>query len=180
MLSVFQNKKPTQEEIDKLVEYIQDLVDNKSFEEVHALAKTDWSHWMKVMTFFRLPKTELHEQFREKFIKPTSKLRWKYLESYIIDQMKKNKEEFIREHKIDSYQFSDVKYQIHDRYFIGTWDKSDQVMNISIPYFSPRESQDKFWYWITLYRSHAPEFFDRLLKDMKVYQWNASLTSNRK
>jgi mono/diheme cytochrome c family protein len=41
MNNAFKIKKLTPEEIQEITNYIQNLVDNKSFEEVEALAKTD-------------------------------------------------------------------------------------------------------------------------------------------
>jgi hypothetical protein len=40
MKEAFKKKSFSQEEIDEMTAYIQDLVDNKTFEEVNALAKT--------------------------------------------------------------------------------------------------------------------------------------------
>jgi hypothetical protein len=95
-------------------------------------------------------------------------------------EMKENKQKFIKEHLIDSYQYNDVKYQIVDRYVLASWDEWEEIIQISIPYFSPLAWRDKYGYWITIYRSKTPEFFDRLVANMKVYSGNASLTSNKK
>ena len=180
MNNAFKIKKLTPEEIQEITNYIQNLVDNKSFEEVEALAKTDWKHCRYVMEFFSLPKTNLHKEFREKFCNMEKQVAAKYLEWRIIWEMKQNKELFIKEHLIDSYEYNNVKYQIVDRYFISSWDTEDEVIQISIPYFSSQAARDKFWYGITIYRSKCPEFFDRLVRDMRVYKGNADLTSNRK
>lgn len=180
MKEAFKKKSFSQEEIDEMTAYIQDLVDNKTFEEVNALAKTSWLHVKMVTYFFMLPKTELHQAFKEKFVEPAKDLAAKYLEWKLIGEMKQNKQLFIKEHGIDSYQYNDVKYQIVDRYFIGEWRTADEIIQISIPYFSSQAARDKFWYWIIIYRSKCPEFFDRLVSEMKVYDWNAALTSNRK
>ena len=180
MNNAFKIKKLTPEEIQEITNYIQNLVDNKSFEEVEALAKTDWKHCRYVMEFFSLPKTNLHKEFREKFCNMEKQVAAKYLEWRIIWEMKQNKELFIKEHLIDSYEYNNVKYQIVDRYFISSWDTEDEVIQISIPYFSSQAARDKFLYGITIYRSKCPEFFDRLVRDMRVYKGNADLTSNRK
>ena len=179
MKEAFEIKKFSQEEIEEITNYIKSLMD-KSFEEVEALAKTSWQHCRYVMYFYSLPKTDLHKEFREKFLRPETEINAKYLEWRIIWEMKQNKELFIKEHLIDSYEYNNVKYQIVDRYFIGSWDTWDEVIQISIPYFSSQAARDKFWYGITIYRSKGPEFFDRLLRDMRVYKGNADLTSNRK
>ena len=180
MEKAFNVRNFSSEEIDEITAYIQDKVDNCSFEEVNTLAKTSWKHVKMVTNFFMLPKTELHQQFKEKFIEPAKKVEAQHLEWKLIGEMKKNKQLFIKEHGIDSYQYNDVKYQIVDRYFIGSWRTADEIIQISIPYFSSQAARDKFWYWILIYRSKCPEFFERLTRDMKVYEWNATLTSNRK
>jgi hypothetical protein len=41
MKTPFEKKEFSQEQIDDIINYIQDVVDNKSFEEVEALVKTD-------------------------------------------------------------------------------------------------------------------------------------------
>ena len=180
MKTPFEKKEFSQEQIDDIINYIQDVVDNKSFEEVEALVKTDWKHCRYVVYFHMLPKTSLHKAFDEKILELERRMDAKLLEWKILGEMKQNKELFIKEHWIDSYQFKDVKYQIVDRYFLGSWDTADEVIQISIPYFSSQAARDKYWYGITIYKSKCPEFFDKLLRDMRVYQWNASLTSNRK
>lgn len=180
MKSPFKVEEFSQEKIDEITNYIKDLVENKTFEEAEALSKTSWKHCRYVMQFYMLPKTPLHQLFKEKMINPEKQINAKYLEWKLIWEMKQNKELFIKEHGIDSYQYNDVKYQIVDRYFIGSWETADEIIQISIPYFSSQASRDKFWYGITIYKSKTPEFFDRLIRDMRVYQWNATLTSNRK
>jgi len=178
-MEAFKTKPLTQEEIDEVTSYIEKILE-LSFEEIDKLAKTSWKHWRYVMLFHQLPKTELHKRFYEKVRVPTNTNNAKDLEWRLIGEMKENKQLFIREHLIDSYQYNDVKYQIVDRYFIGSWETGDEVIQISIPYFSPLAWRDKYGYWITIYRSKTPEFFDRLVANMKVYSGNASLTSNKK
>jgi len=71
------------------------------------------------MMFFQIKeKTELHKKFREKFLDPLKKMSSKLEEGRLKGLMKSNKELFIQEHLVDSYQFNDVKYQIIKRYFI--------------------------------------------------------------
>ena len=180
MKSPFRHEEFSQEKIDEITRYIQYLVDNKTYEEVEALVKTDWKHCRYVMQFHMLPRTPLHQTFDEKFLKPERQFDAKYLEWKLIGEMKQNKEKFIKEYWIESYQFNDVKYQIIDRYFIWYWNEEDEVIEIAIPYFSSQLARDRYWYGITIYKSHCPDFFERLTKDMRVYQWNATLTSNRK
>ena len=186
MLEAFKKPRFSQEQIEGYRSYIQNLVDTKTFEEVEQLAKSSWQHVKIVMNFFMLPKTELHEQFREKFIKPAKQRDAHKLEWIFIGKMKENKQLFIKEHLIDSYQYNDVKYQIinrtvlHERNYHWEWEITDIVLHIAIPYFSQQAWRDKFWYSMEIYHSKTPEFFDRLVNDMKTYQWNAALTSNRK
>jgi hypothetical protein len=71
------------------------------------------------MKFFQIKeKTDLHKRFREKFLDPLKQINSKYEEGRLKGLMKSNKEAFIKEHLIDEYQFSDVKYQIINRYSV--------------------------------------------------------------
>ena len=178
-MEAFKSKAITPEQIQEVISYIESIID-LPFEEVDKLAKTDWKHWRYIMLFFQLPRTDLHKKFQEKMIAPTKKKNEKALEWKLIGEMKTNKELFIKEHLIDSYQYNDVKYQIVDRYFIGSWDNSDEIIQISIPYFSPLAWRDKFGYWLLISKSKTPEFFEKLVTNMKTYSGNASLTSNKK
>ena len=179
MMEAFKKKGFTQEYIEETTNYIQGLM-SRPFEEVDALARTSWKHCKYVMDFFSFPKTELHKAFDEKFNLPIRKQKEKKLEWKIMWEMKENKQKFIKEHLIDSYQYNDVKYQIVDRYVLASWDEWEEIIQISIPYFSPQAQRDKFWYWILVSRTQTPEFFDRLVRDMRVYNGNADLTSNKK
>ena len=160
--------------------YIESLMD-KEFTEVDALAKTDWRHCRLVMKFFQIKeKTDLHKRFREKFLDPLKQINSKYEEGRLKGLMKSNKEAFIKEHLIDEYQFSDVKYHIINRYFVWEWDNEDEILSVAIPYFSQIATRDKFGYWIEISKKKTPEFFQEIAEKMKPYKWNASLTSNKK
>lgn len=170
----------TPEEKQKVISYIESIID-KEFSEVNALAKTSWYHCRNVMKFFQInPKTELHHRFKEKFIEPIKKIKQKALEWKLMGEMKNNKELFIHEHLIDSFEYNDVKYQIIRRYSVKTRDWLEEIIQISIPYFSSIAWRDKFWYSMLISRLKTPEFFDELIKNMKVYKWNATLTSNKR
>lgn len=181
MQEAFKNLVLTPEEKQKVISYIESIMD-KEFDEVDALAKTSWYHCKNVMKFFQIsPKTELHQRFQEKFLEPIKKIKQKVLEWKLMGEMKNNKELFIHEHLIDSYEYNDVKYQIIRRYSYRDRDWTvDEVIQVSIPYFSSQAWRDKFWYSILISRSKTPEFFDELIKNMKVYKWNATLTSNKR
>lgn len=160
--------------------YIESIMD-KDFAEVDALWRTDWKHCRYVMMFFQIKeKTELHKKFREKFLDPLKKMSSKLEEGRLKGLMKSNKESFIQEHLVDSYQFNDVKYQIIKRYFVWSWDDEDEILSIAIPYFSQIATRDKFWYWIEISKRKTPKFFQELTEKMRTYEWNASLTSNKK
>ena len=179
MMEAFKKKSFSQDEINEITQYVLSLM-SKSFEEVQKLPKISWKHCKYMLLFHMLPKTELHKQFREKFIQPEIYQEQKALEWKLLGEMKRNKERVIKEHLIESYQYNDVKYQIIDHYSISSREWIDEIIQISIPYFSSQAQRDKFWYWMLISKSKTPEFFERLIKDMRVYKWNADLTSNRK
>ena len=160
--------------------YIESLMD-KDFAEVDALWRTDWRHCRLVMKFFQIKeKTDLHKRFKEKFLDPLKQMNSKYEEGRLKGLMKSNKEAFIKEHLIDEYQFSDVKYHIINRYFVWEWDNEDEILSVAIPYFSQIATRDKFGYWIEISKKKTPEFFQEITEKMKTNKWNASLTSNKK
>ena len=182
----FKKVEITPEEKEEIFAYIMSLLE-KSFEEVDALAKTSWKHCKYVMKFYQIkPYTDLHKIFEESYLQPKEKLEQKALEWRLIGKMKENKELFIKEHLIDSYQYNEVKYQIINKKnlvyknYTGEEDKVDTVLIIAIPYFSQQATRDKFWYSMEIYKSKTPEFFDKLISNMRTYEWNAVLTSNKK
>ena len=173
--------KPTfsKEKINEITEYVKSIL-FKDPDEVNKLTKTSSKHCKMITEFYMLDKTDLHKAFENMIIEYEKKQKQKKAEWKLLGMMKNNKAAFIREHGIEGIQYQDVKYQIIDRFFIWVWDTSDEILRIAIPYYSPQSQRDKFWYWIIVYKSKTPNLFERLSREMKKYEGNAYISSNRK
>ena len=166
--------KPTisDEEQAELRKFIEDMiaVGYEWFQEIKWELK---GYGKKIMRFFTLPKTELHEQFIQMFFEPRRKI--------IAEKEKNNKSAFIDEHKISESDWKDVKYKIishktlrHPR----TWEL-DEILHIAIPYTYGTKVGNGFAWGILVSKSKTPELFEEFVEKIPRFTWTTYLTSNK-
>lgn len=89
-------------------------------------------------------------------------------------EMKKKKEDFIREHMIRKEDYEAVKFKIIKDEELT----NDEFISIAIPFDNTRYWVPKFWAWVELYKSKNPKFFQWIKDNVEVYNWEAEIMSN--
>lgn len=174
--------KPTisEEEQAELRKFIEDMiaVGYEWFQEIKGELK---GYGKKIMRFFTLPKTELHEQFIQMFFEPRRKITAEKEKNRILWEMKNNKSAFIEEHKISESEWKDVKYKIISRKTLRhprTWEL-DEILHIAIPYTYGTKIGNGFAGGILISKLKTPELFEEFLEKIPKFTGTAYLTSNK-
>ena len=89
-------------------------------------------------------------------------------------EMKKKKEEFIREHLIRKDDFGNVKFKIIKDEELT----NDSFVSLWIPFDNMRYGVPKFGAGIEIYKSKNPKFFEWIKQNVEVYNGEAEIMSN--
>lgn len=174
--------KPTisEEEQAELRKFIEDMiaVGYEWFQEIKGELK---GYGKKIMRFFALPKTELHEQFIQMFFEPRKRIVAEKEKKRIIWLMAQGKNNFIDEHKISESDWKDVKYKIINHKTLRhprTWE-TDDILHIAIPYTYWTKVGNGFAWGILVSKSKTPELFEEFVEKIPRFTWTTYLTSNK-
>lgn len=92
-----------------------------------------------------------------------------------LSEMKKKKEEFIREHLIRKDEYDLVRFKIIRDVELSDW---DEYIVIAIPFDNMRYWVPKFWAGVEIYKNRNPKFSQRIKDNVKVFSWDAEIMSN--
>ena len=166
-------KKPniSESEAKELTEYVQNIImiDYATFEECKEEFK--W-HWSKIMKFFMLPHTALHDQYL-KWIAPCREAREKKDSWIILGKMDDNKEQMMNDNNLMD---TEVKYQIikvNSLYHKFWW--KDECITIWIPYFDNTEKRNRFYWTINIYKSKTPVLYESMSQNLRRFSWDADI-----
>lgn len=164
-------EKISDEEAKELTQFVTDLlmIDYKTFQENKSAFP--W-YWSKIMKFFRLPKTKLHEQYME-WCRPTKELREKNEAWKILWKMDAMKDKLKSD---ENLMDSEVRYQIIKRHEI--WHKfwwADEYVTIWIPYYDNSEKKTRYYWTINVYQSVTPELFKKICESFRRFTWDPEI-----
>lgn len=161
----------SEEEAKELAEFVEDVIsiDYETFEK----CKSDFPwYWGKIMKFFRLPKTPLHEKYMQ-WCRPSRELKEKNETWIILRKMDTNSQRMMDEYNLME---SEVRYQIIKR--IKTWHKfwwNDEVITIWIPYFDNTEKRARYYWTINIYQSKTPALFEEVANTYRRFTWEPEI-----
>lgn len=171
--------KISEEEKAECVKFIQEICD-MGYEAFEKLKPSLNGYQRKIMTFFRLPKTSLHQRYMEVMAEPSRKLKIEKEENRIKGAMKNGKAKFITDNKIEDRKQSSVKYQIISIYNLKehlSWNVS-QNMTIWIPYQN-RDYVAKFAHSIIINSEKSPNLFKEFMERMPTFSWEPDIYLNK-
>lgn len=155
----------SEEEKISLIQFVTDLlmIDYKTFEENKS--EFPW-YWSKIMRFFMLPHTELHEEYMKR-CRPCSEVKEKKETDDVLRQMSIAKWRFVEDNNVDE---SDVKYFIVKRFTTlhNLWDRDERI-TIWIPYYAQQQNKYKFGWTVNICKSKTPKLFDDITKNFRRF-----------
>lgn len=172
--------KISEEEQAELRDFVQNIV-NIGYEKFEELKPELKGYAKKIMRFFTLPKTPLHQSYLDILAEPKKRLKEQSEEEKIKGKMKEGKARFIEEHFIEEFHRTDVKYKIIGRKTLRhtrTWELED-MLHIAIPYSATWSTKNKFWFWIQVSNLKTPKLFEEFIEKIPRYTWNTDLISNK-
>ena len=167
-------EKISDQEAKELTQFVQDVIsiDYDTFEQCKD--SFPW-YWGKIMKFFRLPHTELHEKYME-WCRPSKELREKKEAGRILWAMDTNKEKMKNENNLMDWE---AKYQIikrHQLYHKFGWNY--EMITVWIPYYDNKEKKNRFFWTINIYKSKTPLLFDSILQTIRRFTWEPDIMIN--
>lgn len=170
------NDKITEAEAKECTEFVQQIVDI-GYEEFERLKPHMKWYGKKIMTFFRLPHTELHDQYMKVMSEPAKRLRQEQEISNTRQKMNDNIREFIKENFIQPQDMINVRYWIIDikKTVLNLTGETDIKINIGIPYWNSKEKKNKFWKWMIISESKTPWLFYEIRDSYPEFKWESDL-----
>lgn len=171
--------KISEEDKTECTKFVQEICD-MGYEAFEKLKPNLIGYQRKIITFFRLPKTPLHQRYMELMAEPTKKLKIEKEENRIKWAMKNGKSKFITDNKIEDRKQISVKYQIVSIYNLKehlSW-KVSQNMTIWIPYQN-KDYIAKFAETITVNSEKAPNLFSEFMEKMPTFSWEPDIYINK-
>lgn len=176
MTKIPRTNRVTDEGAKEVTEFVKEICD-MWYEEFVRVKPQLKGYWKKIMTFFRLPHTELHDRYMKIMSEPARLLRQKQETISKRTEMNDNIKAFIRENFIQPQDTINVRYWIIDMkatVFNLTGEK-DVKIQIWIPYWNSKLKANKFWKWMSISKTKTPELFNEIEETYPTFKWEADL-----